>query len=132
MRTTTFKDCNILRLLVFVILPLCAIVYGASHPSGYYAGLINLAGIYIILVASLNLVNGFSGMFSMGHAAFMAIGAYISAFFTLTPAQKMASTPGLPEWLINANLPFVVALIIGGACAVVVTTSTPSPSWSVA
>ena len=56
----------------------------------------------------------------MGHAAFMAIGAYISAFFTLTPAQKMASTPGLPEWLINANLPFVVALIIGGACAVVV------------
>ncbi|MBR0104904.1 MAG: branched-chain amino acid ABC transporter permease [Firmicutes bacterium] len=120
MRTTTFKDCNILRLLVFVILPLCAIVYGASHPSGYYAGLINLAGIYIILVASLNLVNGFSGMFSMGHAAFMAIGAYISAFFTLTPAQKMASTPGLPEWLINANLPFVVALIIGGACAVVV------------
>lgn len=115
-----FKDCNILRLIIFVLLPLWAVIYGATHPTGYYTGLINLAGIYIILVASLNLVNGFSGMFSMGHAAFMAIGAYISAFFTLTPAQKAISTPGLPEWLININLPFGAALIIGGFCAVLV------------
>ena len=118
--TTKFRECNILRLILFVLLPLWAIIYGATHPTGYYAGLINLAGIYIILVASLNLVNGFSGMFSMGHAAFMAIGAYISAFFTLTPAQKMASTPALPQWLINDNLPFIVALIIGGGYPVVV------------
>ena len=59
-------------------------------------GIVIMIGIYIILCASLNLVNGFSGMFSMGHAAFMAIGAYMAAFFTLAPQVKENQCPGLP------------------------------------
>jgi branched-chain amino acid transport system permease protein len=82
--------------------------------------LVNTFGIYIILVASLNLVNGFSGIFSMGHAAFMAIGAYASAFCTLSPQIKRSFLPGLPEFILNLHLPMVVGMIAGGIAAMLV------------
>ncbi|HVI74020.1 MAG TPA: hypothetical protein VM683_03450, partial [Anaeromyxobacteraceae bacterium] len=40
---------------------------------------LNLCGIYVVLALSLNLVNGFTGLFSLGHAGFMAVGAYTCA-----------------------------------------------------
>src|SRR5947208_17055142 len=42
-----------------------------------------LCGINVILAVSLNLINGFTGQFSIGHAGFMAIGAYGSAMLSL-------------------------------------------------
>src|SRR2546428_5314227 len=50
-------------------------------------------GVNIILAVSLNLVNGFTGQFSIGHAGFMAIGAYTSAMFTLTIGVKIVAGP---------------------------------------
>ncbi len=64
---------------------------------GYVMQVIELIGINIILVASLNLINGFLGEFAIGHAGFMALGAYISAIGT-----------------VKFHLPFVVALLVGG------------------
>ena len=49
----------------------------------YYAEIINLTGISIILAVSLNLITGFTGQFSIGHAGFMAVGAYSSVFMTV-------------------------------------------------
>ena len=48
---------------------------------------------------SLNLINGFTGQFSIGHAGFMAVGAYVGAVLT-----------------VKLQLPFIVA-ILGGAAA---------------
>ncbi|MBI1884488.1 MAG: branched-chain amino acid ABC transporter permease [Chlamydiae bacterium] len=48
----------------------------------YYLQILIYAGINVILAISLNLVNAQTGQFSMGHAGFMAVGAYASAFFT--------------------------------------------------
>ena len=48
----------------------------------YYDVLIGI-GISVILAAGLNLVNGYTGQFSLGHAGFMAVGAYASSFLTL-------------------------------------------------
>lgn len=56
-----------------------------------------LIGINIILAVSLNLINGFTGQFSIGHAGFMAIGAYMGAVLT-----------------VKFQLPFIAA-ILGGA-----------------
>ena len=114
------RDNNIFRFILFILIPAIVIINFGLDSGNYYAGLINLFGINIILVASLNLVNGFSGMFSMGHAAFMAIGAYVSALLTLPVTQKLVSMPGLPDWLMNLNLPFPIALVIGGILASVV------------
>lgn len=67
----------------------------------YYAQILVFIGINIILTIGLNLINGFTGQFSLGHAGFMAIGAYVSAFLT----AKMH----MPN--------FFLALMIGGLAA---------------
>jgi branched-chain amino acid transport system permease protein len=61
---------------------------------------IKLAGVFIILGTSLNLINGFTGQFSLGHAGFMSVGAYVGAICT-----------------VKFDLPFPVALIIGALAA---------------
>lgn len=72
----------------------------------YYEGIIMMIGINIILATSLNLTTGFLGQLALGHAGFMAIGAYASALFTLN------SGAGLPDALL-----LVVSLLIGGLLA---------------
>ncbi|WP_312515342.1 branched-chain amino acid ABC transporter permease [Anaerospora sp.] len=56
--------------------------------------------INIILVTSLNLINGFTGQFSIGHAGFMAVGAYLAAVCT-----------------VKLQLPFIVAILAGAVAA---------------
>ena len=58
--------------------------------SAYLIHLLILIGIYLILAISLQLAVGFSGLLNLGHIAFYAIGAYISALLALA---------GLPWWL---------------------------------
>lgn len=67
------RDCSLFRLLLFVIVPVAFLAVCATKPKSYVTGIVITIGIYIVLCASLNLINGFSGMFSMGHAAFMAL-----------------------------------------------------------
>ena len=57
-------------------------LFGFGVPP-YYARVIMLAGINVILAVSLNLITGFTGQFSIGHAGFMAVGAYSSAYLTV-------------------------------------------------
>ncbi len=54
----------------------------------------------VIMAVSLNLINGYTGQFSIGHAGFMAVGAYVGVVATT-----------------NFHLPFIVALILGAICA---------------
>ena len=80
----------------------------------YYLSILCLAGINAILAVSLNLVNGITGQFSLGHAGFMAIGAYTSAclsvfvFHNFPPQLSMlfamlggAGLAGLAGWLVG-------------------------------
>ena len=59
-----------------------------------------IIGINIILSVSLNLINGYTGQFSLGHAGFMAVGAYVGVVLTT-----------------NFHVPFLLALIAGGIAA---------------
>ncbi|MCM0756034.1 branched-chain amino acid ABC transporter permease [Desulfovibrio aminophilus] len=79
-------------------------------------------GIFIILAASLNFTNGFAGLFSLGHPAFMAIGGYVAALLTFNPEMKPLFLPDLPEWLMSLHLPFLPALLAGGAAAALTAT----------
>ena len=72
--------------LVFGVAAVTQGLVGVMDP--YLAKIFVLAGINAILAVSLNLVNGLSGQFSLGHAGFMAVGAYTSAsvdVFLLSP-----------------------------------------------
>ena len=70
-----------------VLLPLViglAVLWMVSRGlSGSWAIILMVAGIDVILAVSLNVVNGFTGQFSIGHAGFMAVGAYTAAKITM-------------------------------------------------
>jgi branched-chain amino acid transport system permease protein len=105
--------------LIFPALIFCGIAFVAlarTTIDEYILSIINFVGIYVILAVSLNITNGFSGMFSLGHPAFMAIGGYVTAVLTFPVARKSMFLE-LPGWLANLQLPFFPALIIGGVCA---------------
>src|SRR5580698_146653 len=87
----------------------------SSRIDPYFLAVMKGIGINVILAVSLNLVNGYTGQFSLGHAGFMSVGAYLSAAFTLFVA---------PHWLgalgggaLGQDLLFFVALLGGGLCA---------------
>jgi branched-chain amino acid transport system permease protein len=86
----------------------------------YYLRILAVVAINIILTISLNLTNGFTGDFSLGHAAFMSIGAYLSAILTLPVASKATLMPQLPAWLGQLEVPFLAAIILGGLLAALV------------
>ncbi|MDD4088879.1 MAG: branched-chain amino acid ABC transporter permease [Tissierellia bacterium] len=75
---------------------------------GYVSGILILTGINLMTVLGLSLLTGFTGLFSFGHAGFMAIGAYTAAMITL-------KSNILPESMFQ--LQFYLALIAGGTVA---------------
>ncbi len=85
----------------------------------YKLRVLNLCGIYIILGLSMNLINGFTGLFSLGHAGFMAIGAYTVAILTMPAPMKEMNffmKPIVP-FLANIEWSFFPALMMGGVMA---------------
>jgi branched-chain amino acid transport system permease protein len=77
-----------------------------------------LCGINIILAISLNLVNGVTGQFSIGHAGFMAVGAYVSAAFTVYAAPHLFGAAGAAGG-ITGGAAFVIAILLGGLVSAV-------------
>jgi branched-chain amino acid transport system permease protein len=77
--------------------------------SPYYYQIAIYIGINIILASSLNLINGFAGQFSLGHAGFMAVGAYTSSVITTSLAASAGEALQYPL--------FLLALIGGGLVA---------------
>ena len=83
----------------------------------YTISIIGFVGINIILAVSLNITNGFIGLFSLGHPAFMTVGGYMTAILTMPSARKGVMLPDLPAFLVLREWPFLPALLAGGALA---------------
>ncbi len=89
--------------------------------SDYQLYICRLFFINAIFALSLNLIYGFTGMFSLGHAGFMALGAYMSALCILPPEQKEMM------WILEPCMwpfselftPFWVSVIMGGLVALI-------------
>src|SRR5882672_6743010 len=97
------------------LLAALAVAFGISHFSAsidpYFLDVTIGIGINIILAVSLNLVNGYTGQFSLGHAGFMSVGAYFSATLTLNLAPKLfgSVTGGTP---LQQGALFLGALVV--------------------
>lgn len=81
----------------------------------YVQRIVLLAGINVILAVGLNLINGTTGQFSIGHAGFMAVGAYAAAYSGVQIAPAMQGALG--EGALTDALTFNLALLVGAACA---------------
>lgn len=95
--------------------------WAEDNAGGYRILILNLIAVNIILALSLNLIYGFTGLFSLGHAGFMAIGAYVCSTLILSPEQKemlFILEPAYP-WIQSAQSSFFVAVVAGGLVAAV-------------
>ena len=70
----------------------------------YYLHILSVVGMNIILVMSLNLINGYLGDFALGHAGFMGIGAYVAAVKEDAASQLLVSIVGIPLLLAGRDL----------------------------
>src|SRR5437762_2870765 len=109
-----------LYLILVLVASLIAshVLSGGAEPhipalNAYYYDVLIGIGISIILAVGLNLVNGYTGQFSLGHAGFMAAGAYASAWLTLSFGYAL----GTSEWATTTA--FVIALLLGGVVAAI-------------
>ncbi len=102
--------------LAGVIVILLVIVGLVASPTSMLYKTLQMGAIYALLAVTMNLLNGFTGLFSLGQAGFMTLGAYVFAILTI-PVNAKGSVYylfGVAGWLKNIQLPWFVALIIAG------------------
>ncbi len=118
---TKFSPNDLKTLIAFGIGLALLFVFEATFDT-FTMQIFKLCAINIILALSLNLINGFTGLFSLGHAGFMAVGAYTCAILTMSPEQKEVNyvlQPIVP-WLANIHIGFVPGLIMATLVAGVI------------
>jgi len=81
----------------------------------YFLDVLTGIGINVILAVSLNLVNGYTGQFSLGHAGFMSVGAYMAAAVSVFLGPRLLGESG--GTALQQGTLFLAALITGGSAA---------------
>ena len=115
--------------LVAIVIAFLLQIVIAPMLGAFYAKTLLDIGIAIVLASSLNIVNGFAGQFSIGHAGFMMVGGYAAACVTyygsiklLMPADELAGAVGvtvLGGFLGAGDLLFLVSCVVGGIVAAI-------------
>lgn len=83
--------------------------------NGYYMQVLMFAGVNVMMTVSLNLINGFTGQFCIGHAGFMSLGAYGSAVITtlVFNGTQVPEAAQIPVFLLGLLCGGIVAAIVG-------------------
>jgi branched-chain amino acid transport system permease protein len=97
-----------MRILTCLFFGLLAILLPLVIRSNYWLYMFTLVGIYIILVASLDLIYGYTGLVSLGHAAFFGIGAYACGIL-----QTKLGFSFLPALLLGSLFTCIVSAVLG-------------------
>ena len=100
------------QVLLAVLAVIGVVAFFADSYNPYFLDIAVGCGINITLAVSLNLINGYTGQFSLGHAGFMGIGAYTAALLTTSLGVTLLPLFGDQAWLL-----FAVALLAGGLAA---------------
>lgn len=121
-------------LIVGISISLVLHLFVRPHLNPYHADILVSIGINVVLAVSLTVVNGFTGQFSIGHAGFMALGAYTGAAITYYGSIRLWESPafagGILSWATDlsrftggtfgaGDLLFVAACIAGGLVAAI-------------
>ncbi len=116
--------------LALHLVVLYAALYRWGDPNDYRELVLIYMGVNIMLTVSLNLINGYMGEFSVGHAGFMAVGAYVASVLTMI-AFTNSSTFGDALLSPDLGLPFgfIIALIAGGVAAALAGLMVAFPSF---
>lgn len=105
--------------LGLILIGIGFVVFANKMFNEYILSIITFIGISIILAVSLNITNGFTGLFSLGHPGFMAIGGYVTAILTFPVNRKAMLLPDMYPWLAKLQTPFLPAMLLGGILAAI-------------
>lgn len=112
------------RILTIISILLIIALLGVANYNldDYKLRILDMCAIYIVLGLSMNLINGFTGLFSLGHAGFMAVGAYTTALLTMSASTKQANffLAPLISPIDKISVPFLFAIIIAGIFSAIV------------
>lgn len=90
---------SVLRPLLLLAAGAGAVTLATASLSDYLLTLLSIILLNVMLAVSLTLTNGLTGLFSLGHPAFMTIGGYAAAILTFPASRKGFMLPALPEFL---------------------------------
>jgi branched-chain amino acid transport system permease protein len=97
-----------------VAVPVLALLQVVTADAPFVVILSLTVGVNIVLAVSLNIVNGMTGQFSIGHAGFMAVGAYVGGVLSKVTAEYGISF--LPE-VVSDQVLYALSLLVGGVVA---------------
>ncbi len=103
-----------------IITVIYAAVFAAEQilpPTSMLFTVLKKGATYALVAVSMNLLNGFTGIFSLGQAGFMLIGAYVYGIFTIPVADRATVYQYYDGGLIQFSLPVVLALVLAGLAA---------------
>lgn len=107
-------------LTIFIIIAVYAAVFIAEQKMPATSMLFTVlkkGATYALVAVSMNLLNGFTGIFSLGQAGFMLIGAYVFSIFTIPVEQRPIVYQYYDGGVIQFTLPVLIAMILGGLVA---------------
>ena len=109
------KKRNLLLSLILAAVCLVFLLYVDKYQHySMLASVLKKGAIYSLVAVSLNLLNGFTGLFSLGQAGFMMIGAYTYAILTIPVASRASVYQYFDGGVVQFCLPMVVGLILAG------------------
>ena len=104
-------------LVVALIFVLAWLAEKTNGSSSMLVTVLKKGAVYALIAVSMNLLNGFTGLFSLGQAGFMLVGAYTYAIFTIPLAKRVAVYQYYAGGCVGIELNFVIALVLAGVVA---------------
>ena len=109
---------NLITFAIVLALTLVTMVLeNVMSPGSLLFTVIKKGAVYSLVAVSMNLLNGFTGLFSLGQAGFMLLGAYTYGIFTIPVADRASVYQYFDGGLVQFTLPVPVALILAGLVA---------------
>lgn len=103
--------------LVTALYALVAAVENVAGASSMLVTVLKKGAIYALIAVSMNLLNGFTGLFSLGQAGFMLVGAYTYAIFSIPVADRAQVYQYYAGGIVQFQLPTMVCILLGGVAA---------------
>ncbi len=103
--------------VIVVVYALVFVLEQIMPPTSMLFTVLKKGAVYALVAVSMNLLNGFTGLFSLGQAGFMLIGAYTYGILTIPVAQRAAVYQYYEGGLVQFAMPVIPALILAGLAA---------------
>ncbi len=120
MKTNSKKTVLVTAVALVILYALMVALDAAIPASSYWAMLLTVirkGAVYALVAVSMNLLNGFTGLFSLGQAGFMLLGAYTYAIFTIPVEARAGVYQYYDGGLIQFAIPWPLALVLAGVVA---------------